>query len=49
MSLYDDIDTDKLEPSAKKPADTVPAWASGMKFMQTHMQLKKKSLPQVKC
>lgn len=44
MSLYDDIDT-----ATGKKTDTsnVAGWASGIKFMQNHVHLKKKSLPQV--
>ncbi len=43
MSLYDDIDTS----TDKTDSSNVAGWASGMKFMQTHVQLKKKALPQV--
>jgi len=40
MSLYDDIDADKK-------SENVAGWASGIKLLQSHMQLKK-SISQVK-
>jgi hypothetical protein len=46
MSLYDDIDTDKK-------SDSVAGWGSGggsgIKFLQTHMQLKKGSQVSIGC
>lgn len=41
MSLYDDIDTDKK-------SESLSGWASGIKFLQSHMQLKKATVTQVR-
>ncbi|CAL8103219.1 unnamed protein product [Orchesella dallaii] len=41
MSLYDDIDTDKK-------SESLSGWASGIKFLQSHMQLKKATMAQPK-
>ncbi len=40
MSLYDDIDTDKK-------SESLSGWASGIKFLQSHMKLKKATMTQV--
>lgn len=42
MSLYDD-----LEETDKKTESNVAGWASGIKFLQSHMQLKKAAITQV--